>query len=95
MPITKNDILKIAALARLELTPEELDQLTRDLAQIITYVEQIRQVDTEGIVPRTQFIAKENVFREDVVKPSLPREKALGNAPDHDGVYFKVPRVLG
>lgn len=95
MPITKNDILKVAALARLDLTPEELDRFSKDLAQILTYVEQIQKVDTEGIVPQSQFIKAENVFRSDSIRPSLPRSEALANAPDRDEEYFRVPRVLG
>jgi aspartyl-tRNA(Asn)/glutamyl-tRNA(Gln) amidotransferase subunit C len=95
VPITKNDILKVAALARLDLTPEELDRFSKDLAQILTYVEQIQKVDTEGIVPQSQFIKAENVFRSDSIRPSLPRSEALANAPDRDEEYFRVPRVLG
>lgn len=95
VPISKDDILKIASLARLELSPEEQQSLARDLAQIVSYIDQIKSVDTEGIIPQSQFIKAENVFREDAVKPSLPREKALGNAPDRDEEYFKVPKVLG
>ncbi|SYZ72357.1 Aspartyl/glutamyl-tRNA(Asn/Gln) amidotransferase subunit C [Candidatus Zixiibacteriota bacterium] len=95
MPITKDEILKIAALARLELTPPEVDKLTAELAQILTYIDQIKQVNTEGVVPRSQFISAENVFRDDIIKPSLSKEAALGNAPDHDDDYFRVPKVIG
>ncbi len=94
MPITKDDILKIASLARLELSAGELEKIHKDLVQIISYIEQIQKVNTDGIMPSSQFIKAENVFREDIVKPSLPREKALSNAPDTDGEYFKVPKVL-
>ncbi len=95
MPITKDEILKVAALARLELTPQELEKMAVDLAQIVAYVDQIKKINTDGIVPRSQFIKAENVFREDIVKPSLPVEKALGNAPDRDEEYFRVPKVIG
>ncbi|MCX6826694.1 MAG: Asp-tRNA(Asn)/Glu-tRNA(Gln) amidotransferase subunit GatC [candidate division Zixibacteria bacterium] len=95
MPLTKDDILKVASLARLELTTEELEQLYKDLAQIVVYVDQIKQVNTEGIIPQTQFIKIENVFRNDINRPSLPREKVLGNVPDQDGEYIRVPKVLG
>jgi aspartyl-tRNA(Asn)/glutamyl-tRNA(Gln) amidotransferase subunit C len=95
VPITKDDILHVAALARLELDPAELERLTSDLTQILSYVEQIKLVNTENIVPQSQFIKAENVFREDVVRPSLSQEEALANAPDHDKEYFLVPRVLG
>jgi aspartyl-tRNA(Asn)/glutamyl-tRNA(Gln) amidotransferase subunit C len=95
VPITKDEILKIAALARLELTSRELEKLASELAQIVAYIDQIKQVDTTGIVPRSQFIKAENVFRDDIVKPSLPKEAALGNAPDRDEDYFRVPKVIG
>lgn len=94
MPISKDDILRIAALAKLELNPEELESLHHDLTKIISYIDQIRQVDTSGIVPQSQFIKAENVFRDDIVKPSLTKEQALSNAPDKDDDYFRVPRVL-
>jgi len=94
VPISKDDILKIAALAKLELNPEELESLHHDLTKIISYIDQIRQVDTSGIVPQSQFIKAENVFRDDIVKPSLTKEQALSNAPDKDDDYFRVPRVL-
>jgi len=94
VPISRNDILKIASLARLELTPEELERFHHDLERIISYVEQIQKIDTDGIVSGEQFLKTENVFREDIVKPSLPREKALSNAPDSDGEFIRVPRVL-
>ena len=94
MPISKEDILKVAALARLEISPEELESLHKDLTQIISYIDQIHKVNTDGIVPQSQFIKAENVFREDIVRPSLPKEKALENAPDKDDNYFRVPKVL-
>jgi len=94
VPISKDDILKIAALAKLELRPEELESLHHDLTQIISYIDQIQQVNTDGIVPQSQFIKAENVFRDDIVTLSLTREEALSNAPDKDDDYFRVPRVL-
>jgi aspartyl-tRNA(Asn)/glutamyl-tRNA(Gln) amidotransferase subunit C len=95
VPISRDDILHIAALARLELDPEELERLTSDLIQILSYVEQIKQIDTDEIIPQSQFITAENVFREDIVQPSLTQEAALANAPDRDKEYFRVPKVLG
>jgi len=95
VPILKEDILKVARLARLELTPEELELFSKDLAKIISYIDQLKKVNTDGIVPRNRFIKAENVLREDIVKPSLPKEKALANAPDRDEDFFRVPKVLG
>jgi len=94
MPISKNDILKIASLARLELSSEELEKFYHDLAQIVSYVEQIQKINVGGFAPGRQSVKAENVFRDDIVKPSLPREKALANAPDSDGEFIRAPRVL-
>lgn len=94
VPISKDDILKIVKLARLELSTEELEKFYHDLAQIVSYVEQIQKINTDGIAPGRQFLQVENVFRKDIVKPSLPREKALANVPDSDGEFIRVPRVL-
>lgn len=94
MPITKEDLLKIAALARIEVSEDELVGLLRDLSQIIAYVEQIQSIDTSGVIIKNPLVREENIYREDVAKPSLPREKALANAPDADGEYFRAPRVL-
>ena len=94
VPISKDDILKVAALARLEITPAELESLYKDLAQIIAYVDQIQKVNTDGIIPESQFVGAENIFRDDIVKPSLTQEEALANAPDKDDSYFLVPKVL-
>ena len=95
MPLSRAEVEHIARLARLHLSPEEIDAYTRELTVILEYVDQLRAVDTTGVEPREQFITAENVFRDDVVKPSLPREQALANAPDHDGEYFHVPKVIG
>ena len=95
MPLRKEYVQHIARLARLNLTPAEIDLFTRDLAVILNYMDQLSSVDTTGIKPVQQFVKAENVFRDDEVKPSLPREKALANAPEHDGEHFLVPKVIG
>jgi aspartyl-tRNA(Asn)/glutamyl-tRNA(Gln) amidotransferase subunit C len=93
--LTREDVSRIAQLARLELTPEEVTLFTRQLADILGYVEQIRDLDTSGVVP-TSHILNLPVERDDVVVPPLPRLKALANAPDAalESGLFKVPRVL-
>jgi aspartyl-tRNA(Asn)/glutamyl-tRNA(Gln) amidotransferase subunit C len=95
VPVGKEEIRKVARLAHLELTPKELEKLSKELARIIGYIDQIKSIDTSGIVPRSQNLKTENVLREDKAKPSLPKEKALANAPDKDDDFFKVPKVLG
>ena len=82
-------------MARLELTAEELDLFTRQLGEILTYVEQIRALDTSGVAPTSQVLNRP-VDREDVPGPTLSRQQLLVNAPDAavESGLFKVPRVL-
>ncbi|HEX8030244.1 MAG TPA: Asp-tRNA(Asn)/Glu-tRNA(Gln) amidotransferase subunit GatC [Vicinamibacterales bacterium] len=94
--LTQQDVKRIADLARLELTTEELDLFTRQLGDILTYVEQIRTLDTTGVAPTSQVLNRP-VDREDVPLPTLTRPELLGNAPDAalESGLFKVPRVIG
>ena len=94
--LTKDDVLRIADLARLELTSDEVDLFTRQLGDILTYVEQIRALDTTGVAP-TSHVLNRPVDRDDVEGPTLSREDLLLNAPDasQEAAMFKVPRVIG
>lgn len=94
--LTQQDIKRIAALARLELTSDELDLFTRQLGDILAYVEQIRSLDTTG-VPPTSHVLNRPVDRDDEPRPSLARADVLRNAPDGapEAGLFKVPRVIG
>ncbi|MDH4063998.1 MAG: Asp-tRNA(Asn)/Glu-tRNA(Gln) amidotransferase subunit GatC [Acidobacteriota bacterium] len=93
--LTRAEVMRIAELARLELTSEELDLFTRQLGDIVGYVEQIRGLDTTGVAPTTHVLNRP-VERLDEVIPPLSRSEALGNAPDAapEAGLFKVPRVL-
>jgi aspartyl-tRNA(Asn)/glutamyl-tRNA(Gln) amidotransferase subunit C len=93
--LTREDVTRIAELARLELTSEELDLFTRQLGDILGYVEQIRDLDTAGVTP-TSHVLNRPVERDDVIVDPLPRRAALANAPDAatEAGLFKVPRVL-
>jgi aspartyl-tRNA(Asn)/glutamyl-tRNA(Gln) amidotransferase subunit C len=95
MPLTKLQVEHIAVLARLKLSPQEIEKYTHDLADILEHVDRLKSVDTEGVEPQEQFISTENVFREDKVLPSLKRDEALANAPDKDDEFFRVPKVIG
>ncbi len=95
MSLSREAVTKVALLARLELTPEELDSITSQLGQIVDYVQQLSSVDTEGVEPMAHAMEQHNVFRADEVRPSLPREEALANAPRHNDEYYRVPAVLG
>jgi aspartyl-tRNA(Asn)/glutamyl-tRNA(Gln) amidotransferase subunit C len=94
--LNRQDVQRIADLARLELTAEELDLFTRQLGDILTYVEQIRALDTTGVAPTSQVL-NHPVDRDDVPAATLSREDLLGNAPDAalESGLFKVPRVIG
>jgi aspartyl-tRNA(Asn)/glutamyl-tRNA(Gln) amidotransferase subunit C len=94
--LSKQDVVRIAELARLELSGDELELFTRQLGDILTYVEQIRALDTTGIAPTSQVLNRP-VDRDDVPAPTLSRSELLGNAPDAamEAGLFKVPRVIG
>jgi aspartyl-tRNA(Asn)/glutamyl-tRNA(Gln) amidotransferase subunit C len=94
--LTRQDVQRIAELARLALTDAELDLFTRQLGDILTYVEQIRALDTSGVAPTSQVLNRP-VDRADDVQPTLSRSELLRNAPDaaHEAGLFKVPRVIG
>lgn len=95
MPLSKEQVEHIAALARLKLSPKEIEKFTSELTLILDYVEQLAEVNTEGVELKDQFISAENVFREDKSRKSLSRDDALANAPDKDDEFFKVPKVIG
>lgn len=95
MSISRQDIEKVALLARLQLTEAELATMTAELAQIVGYVDQLSEVNTDGVEPMAHAIEIVNVFRADEVAPSLPRDEALSNAPHHDDRGYLVPAVLG
>jgi aspartyl-tRNA(Asn)/glutamyl-tRNA(Gln) amidotransferase subunit C len=92
-----DDVARIAQLARLALTREELELYARQLADILAYAEQLQEVDTSGVAPTSHPLALTATLREDEVRPSLPRDESLRAAPEPDAAagLFKVPRVLG
>ena len=94
MKVTKEDIQNVAGLSRLAIPDTETDVYIAQLGGFLEYVENLEEIDTEGVAPTTYALPMQNVFREDVVKPSLDREAALSNAPMKEDGYFKVPRVL-
>ena len=93
--ITLEDVRHVAKLARLALSDDQLQRLTPQLESILGYVAKIRQADVSGVEPMAHALPLHNVFREDVVEPSLPLEKVLQNAPQTDGRFFKVPKIIG
>ncbi|SMB99594.1 aspartyl/glutamyl-tRNA(Asn/Gln) amidotransferase subunit C [Thermanaeromonas toyohensis ToBE] len=94
MPLSREEVEHVALLARLYLSEEEKEAYTKQLNAILEYMEKLNALDTEGVEPTAHVLPLRNVFREDVVKPSLPREKALEGAPATREGQFEVPRVV-
>jgi aspartyl-tRNA(Asn)/glutamyl-tRNA(Gln) amidotransferase subunit C len=92
---TLEQVRQVSRLARLALDDQSLLRLTGELESILGYVEKIGQADVSGVEPMAHALPLHNVFREDVVTPSLPLEQVLQNAPDTDGPFFKVPKIIG
>ena len=95
MQFTRAEVASVAALARLRLSDGELDRLAGELGRIVSYVEQLGELDTSAVAPLAHGHDVTNVFADDVVRPSLDRELALGNAPKRDDECYRVPAVLG
>jgi len=93
--IDLDQVAHVAMLARLALDQDHLRKLAAQLESILEYVAKISEVDVTGVEPTAHALPLHNVFREDVVEPSLPVEKVLMNAPDTDGPFFKVPKIIG
>ena len=88
------DINKIADLARLNLKPDEKQKLERDLRAILDYVKKLDALDTKHVEPTSHVLNMENVFRADEVRPSNVAEKVLEHAPQTEGHFFKVPKIV-
>ena len=95
MSLTRADVEKVSLLARLQLSPEETEAMTRQLGQIVEYVELLDELDTDDVQPMAHAMDLSNVFADDTLLPSLDREQALANAPKRDDECYRVPAVLG
>jgi aspartyl-tRNA(Asn)/glutamyl-tRNA(Gln) amidotransferase subunit C len=93
--ITKEEVLYVARLARLDLEADAIDKFAGQIDEILGYIEKLNQVDTEGVKPTSHAISLTNAFRDDVERQHLARERALANAPEEDEGCFVVPRVIG
>jgi aspartyl-tRNA(Asn)/glutamyl-tRNA(Gln) amidotransferase subunit C len=89
--IDRDQVLHVARLARLRLSDEELERMPAELSKILEHVERMNRLDLEGVEPTSHVVELQNVLREDVPRPSLPRERALEGAPDVAGGGFRVP----
>jgi aspartyl-tRNA(Asn)/glutamyl-tRNA(Gln) amidotransferase subunit C len=92
--IDAQQVRKVAKLARLDLTEAEIEEFTGQLGAILQYVEKMNELETAAVEPLAHCLPIHNVFRADEVRPSLGTEKTLANAPERDGVFFKVPKIL-
>ena len=94
MKLSTSDVEYVAKLARLEITEAEKQKFTAQLNDILLYIDQLNELDTTGVAPMSHAIAVTNAFREDRVVESLGTQKALVNAPDARGEFFRVPKVI-
>jgi len=95
MSVTIRDVEHIAALAKLEFSPEEKEQLVHQLNQILSYMEQLNKLDTSAVEPLTHVLDLQGRVRQDKVEPGLTADEALQNAPAKTDKFFKVPKVIG
>ncbi|HLZ19793.1 MAG TPA: Asp-tRNA(Asn)/Glu-tRNA(Gln) amidotransferase subunit GatC [Smithellaceae bacterium] len=94
MKLSISDVEYVAKLARLEVTDTEKEKFTAQLNDILLYIDKLNELDTKGVAPMTHAIAVTNAFREDKVRESLGTERAIANAPDARGEFFRVPKVI-
>ena len=95
MKITKEEIVHVANLARLDLDEESIGKFAGQIDNILEYVDMLNRVETKGVAPTSHAISLTNAFREDKVKEHLDRNKALANAPEEEDGNFVVPKVIG
>jgi aspartyl-tRNA(Asn)/glutamyl-tRNA(Gln) amidotransferase subunit C len=94
MALSSKEVLKVGTLSRIRLTPEEVEKFSSQLSGILDYVDKLRELDTQGVEPLAHALPIHNVLRPDEPRPGLTPERALAGAPQADGDFFRVPRVL-
>jgi aspartyl-tRNA(Asn)/glutamyl-tRNA(Gln) amidotransferase subunit C len=94
MKIDRALLDKIAHLSRLEFDEKDAEKMMKDMTAIVDWVEKLKEVNTDGVEPLTTMSSELNVLRDDEVREHLSHERALGNAPQKDADYFRVPKVL-
>jgi aspartyl-tRNA(Asn)/glutamyl-tRNA(Gln) amidotransferase subunit C len=94
MPLTPETVLQVAHLARLTLAPGEVELFTRQLNDILNYVEKLGELNTADVPPMTHVLELHNAFRPDEIQDSLPLDEALANAPDRQRNSFAVPKII-
>ena len=94
MEVNDAMIENLAGLARLYFNEEEKKEIKGDLQRMISFIDKLNELNTDGVQPVLHMSDEINVFREDEIKGSISREEGLKNAPETDGVFFKVPKVI-
>ena len=92
--ISLKDVGHVARLARLELSDADKERMRRELDGILSYIDKLRALDTEGVEPTSHAVPMTNVMREDAPRPSFPQADMLANAPDRSGEFFRVPKII-
>lgn len=92
--ISLQEVEHVARLARLELSEADKERMRRELDRILSYIDKLRALDTEGVEPTSHAVPMTNVMREDATRPSFPQDEMLANAPERSGVFFRVPRII-
>ena len=92
--ITLAEVERVARLARLDLSEPEMERMRFQLDAILTYIDKLRQLNTGGVEPTSHAIPMVNVMREDEVRPSLPADEMLANAPEREADFFRVPKII-
>lgn len=95
MKITKEEVLHVAKLARLEMDDTAVEKFSEQIGTILSYMDTLNRVDTQGVNPTSHAISLNNAFREDEETGSLDRDAALANAPEREDGCFVVPRIVG
>ena len=94
MALSKEEVLKVGTLSRIRLSDAEVERFSSQLSGILGYVDKLRELDTADVEPLTHALPIHNVLRSDDPRPSLTPEQALAGAPESDGDFFRVPRIL-
>ena len=94
MKIDKESLKKIAHLARLQIKPEEETTLLSSMDSVLSWMEQLNEIDTEGVEPLTHILDEANIWRQDISNNTLSRQEALSNAPSKNDTYIMVPKVI-
>ena len=92
--ISLKDVEHVARLARLQLSDADKERMRRELDGILSYIDKLRALDTEGVEPTSHAVPMTNVMREDAPRPSFPQADMLANAPDRSGDLFRVPKII-